>query len=619
MKLSPQRLLVVALAAGFASSTTVEDCQAGPWLDSLLGRRPPAYPVGIPVPLNGQVAAYSPAGYAASPYVPPSYANLAGNQTLGYGNYNGNLPPTNSAPMLAPGFPQTVAGYLPTAGYDTQWSRNPVTYYRPVTAYDPRYGTTVTSLQPCTSYQYQAQRPPVIAPRPLLGEYGLQANRWPSITGPGYNPTGLTNTAMLPPMAMPYQSVPNAGMPIGNPAGPFAAPLAATGIGSGMPSSSMPLTTMQYNPPNGQQAYYGGQAYPVQNYFGPSLAASPVLTNPAYASSMPALGHSGATVGSGVVPSAAWMPANPGCVNGMCNQPMNSAPTGSPMQPPYIPGATSVTPVGPPTFSSTPNPGVGPQPYNPGNVPNPYPNPGYGQPGMNSPPVMPPQPFMPPLNGFPNGNPNSTLPGLSDPQSIQTPGLGRSASLGPSLGPLESSGSSGPSGPSNAFPLADNFTSRRSGSLDMQRLPDVQRLPMVAIDREPSTTTRRSDVLPNNSKETAMSPFTLGMANAAELSMNENSPTALTQKMLSQSPEIPQTLPATSGNSMRPLDAPDGFDGKPRWNPTLLDPDDRTVRDATTTKRNVIQLVSGSEVIKPSVPKKTVVSEPQFRPVTRLQ
>ena len=166
MPLITSRLVVVAIAGLIVSTATPQASQAAPqWLDSLFGRRPPAYPVGAPVPVNGQVAAYSPGGYPSSGYVPPSYSGLVGNQ---------------AAPAFAPGIPQTVAGYLPTAAYDTQWARTPVTFYRPVTAFDPRYGTTVTSLQPCTSYQYQAQRQPVIAPRPLLGDYGMQANRWPS-------------------------------------------------------------------------------------------------------------------------------------------------------------------------------------------------------------------------------------------------------------------------------------------------------------------------------------------------------------------------------------------------------------------------------------------------------
>ena len=118
MKLSPKRLLVVAIAACFSLSVTTQTCQAGPWLDSLFGRRPPAYPVGAPVPVNGQIAAYSLGGYyPASGYIPPSYANLRSPVVAGYGNYA--VPPTNNAPVFAPGFPQTVFGQLPTAAYDS--------------------------------------------------------------------------------------------------------------------------------------------------------------------------------------------------------------------------------------------------------------------------------------------------------------------------------------------------------------------------------------------------------------------------------------------------------------------------------------------------------------------
>ena len=591
MKLKPKRLLVVATAACIALSVTTHTCQAGTCCDSLFGSPPPVYPVGVPVPVNNQVRAYSP-GYPSLGYVPPSYANLRSPQVLGYGNYAS--PPTNNAPWIAPGFPQPVFGHLPTAAYDTQWARTPVTYYRPVTAYDPRYGTTVTSLQPCTSYQYQALRQPVIAPRPVLGEYGLQANRWPSITGPGYNPTGLANPAMVAPVAQPYQVIPNVGMQINSQTNTFAATTGAVGVSSGMPASTMPLKTMPNNP-----AYVGQQAVGQQNlvqqsyYYGQNYNGQ-VVVNPTYSSGLPSspnVGLSNPAIGSGVIPSAAWMPSTAACANGACPQPTNQVPT------PYIPGATSVTPVGPPTYSAMPNPNYGTgnsaQPINSstgfGPGANPTTTPGMANPYVN-PYVAPPAngQVLPPNQVFP---PNSNL---SDPESTRIPILGMGSSA------------------------ASNATPKASG-----KPYDVQTLPLIAIDRQSSS----------RSKETPSS-----LSNSADV---------MPPGMLNGTSDIPQTLAPRGNAVMQPLSAPADFDSKPRWNPTLLDPDDRTVmeragrlnssrsedgsirlhedRDSTflavaieskKSNRNAIQLVSGVETREPASDESGVI---RFRPVTTLK
>lgn len=588
MKLITRGLLVVATAACFAS--TAQTTQAGQWLDSIFGRRQPAYPVGAPVPVNGQIAAYSPGTYPSLGYVPPSYANLNGNQSLGYGNYAS--PPTNNSPLLAPGIPQTVAGYLPTAAYDTQWARTPVTYYRPVTAFDPRYGTTVTSLQPCTSYQYQAQRQPVIAPRPLLGEYGLQANRWPSITGPGYNPTGLANSARYAPVAQPYQNIPMGGMPmIGQPSN--TALMGGGGIASGMPASTLPITTMPYtpafgaySPPNvpqpylGQTSFYSGQNYSGQNYSGQNYNGQ-VVSNPVYSSSLP--------IGSGVVPTAAWMPSATACPNGMCPQPTNALNT------PYVPGAASITPVGPPTYSATPNPSFGqstnpnagfvPAYVNPNANTNPYGTiPASGQ-GLQPNQVMPPitNPYTNP-NTNPYSNPNI------DPESMRRPSLGGSS--------------------------ASN---------------NVQTLPMVAIDRGSNSLQNDQPNVTPNSAGLLKPRDTLAMGDVAP------EPSPLTPNMINGMQDIPKTLTPRENYGMKPLNAPDDFDSKPRWTPTLLDPDDRTVMErsgrirlreqsdsavsavaleSTQSNRNTIQFVSGIETKKTEPTENSAI---RFRAVTPLK
>jgi hypothetical protein len=600
MKFVPKHLLIAATAASFAAALSAQPSHAGQWLDSWFGRPQPAYPVGAPVPVNGQVAAYSPGAY-----VSPAYSNLRAPQVAGYGSYVS--PPTYNAPLLAPGFPQTVAGQLPTAAYDTQWARTPVTYYRPVTAFDPRYGTTVTSLQPCTSYQYQAQRQPVIAPRPLLGDYGLQANRWPSITGPGYNPTGLANTAMYAPAVAPVQSIPTTGMPVYS-----SGALAPTGVGvaSGMPASSLPMRTMPYNPlvtssqPFVAQPYSSQQATynNGQNYNGQ------VIGNPAYSSSVTALPYNASAnqpIGSGVMPTAAWMPSTAACPNGLCPPQTTAQSYPGQLAPPSIPGAT-VIPVGPPVYSSTPNPNAGisglSQPVNPGSgyssgaSYNPTASP-YNPAG--SAPIMPNGQVMPPgtnNNIDPEATRKPTLPGVSQ---ASAPPANNAPFGNPASKPIES-----PFKAQNNSIAAADSTNKESSNTDSQW---------------------KSSELFGKPRDTM----------AADVGATRPSPAA---------PEIPETLPPRVNYGMKPLTAPDDFDTKPRWNPTLLDPDDRTAmehagqltpestrmvgrirtledRDSTVTAvafesgqagRSPIQMVSGVENKRPSTGMRTSASDESF-------
>ena len=114
------------------------------------------------------------------------------------------------------------------------------------------------------------------------------------------------------------------------------------------------------------------------------------------------------------------------------------------------------------------------------------------------------------------------------------------------------------------------------------------------------------------------------------------------------SSNIPPILPPRSYSGAQPLSAPDDYDSKPQWNPTLLDPEDRKAmeqvaqlrqtREETARKiqleaddsspttaialspsssnRNVIQLVSGIENRKTETKE---VGEPSFRPVSSLK
>ena len=131
-----------------------------------------------------------------------------------------------------------------------------------------------------------------------------------------------------------------------------------------------------------------------------------------------------------------------------------------------------------------------------------------------------------------------------------------------------------------------------------------------------------------------------------------NEPSAMAPNMLNDSQEIPQTLAPRGNAGMQPLSAPDDFDSKPRWSPTLLDPQDRTAMEqarrpvpnrskvnreadsrirlqedgnstilavAIETKksnRGSIQLVSGVESKKSESEGSGVI---RFRPVTTLK
>ncbi|MCY2984249.1 MAG: hypothetical protein NTY15_11535 [Planctomycetota bacterium] len=618
MKFVPKHLLIAATAACFASALSAQPSCAGQWLDSWFGVPQPAYPVGTPVPVNGQVAAYSPGAYGQAAYVPPAYSNLKAPQVAGYGSYVS--PPTYNAPSIAPGFPQTVAGQLPTAAYDTQWARTPVTYYRPVTAFDPRYGTTVTSLQPCTSYQYQAQRQPVIAPRPLLGDYGSQANRWPSITGPGYNPTGLATTAMYGPAVAPVQSIPSTGMPVY----PSSA-LSPTGVGvsSGMPASSLPLKTMQYNPVVSGQPYVA-QPYSSQQaaYYNGQNFSGQVIGNPAYSSGVSALPYNAAAnqpIGSGVMPTAAWVPSAAAQPNGFYS-PQSTAPSYPNQQtPPSIPGAT-VTAVGTPVYTAVPNPTSGTfglsQPVNPGS--------GYSS-GASYNPVI--TPYSTPYNpaGTPPVLPNGQImpPGTNstDPEANRRPAL--------------------PSVSQASAPPANNALNGNPASKPIESSFKAQDNSVVAAESTNKDSMNKDSTAQWKSSELFAKPRETMAADAGATRASV------------AAPEIPETLPPRVNYGMKPLSAPDDFDTKPRWNPTLLDPDDRTAmeragqltpestklvgrirtledRDYAVTAvaieskqlgRSNIQLASGVETKLPVTSTKTSADDQSvgFRPVATLK
>lgn len=540
--------------------------EAGAWIDSMLSPNRPIYPVGPAYPVGGTPVA-------------SNYGSVVAN----YGPYANTVPATSGVGAIPLGVPQTVGGYLPTASYDTVWSKTPVTYYRPVTSFDPRTGTTVTSLQPCTSVQYQAARVPLASPRPVLGEYGMQANRWPGITGPGYNPTGLVNTANYPS----YQTLPTYGSPVAP-----AVSYGVSGSSMGMPPSSLPtstfptpipsqpgIPTIPYSPsPFVPAVPYTSSYGQVPTSFVPATTVAPANHWVPAASATPVPGVSyaptvssylpptpmqtapvvssypipntvpNATAGSVVPPGYAV----PSCNGTYCPTPMSSispqlsAPSMAPQSPatvvgpqipaspvvPQIPGATSVTPVGPPTYSPVPSSTsgtVGPTLGTP--APNNFPSSGG---------VLPPSgSVLPPGGIYPPGSVDSSL--QRDPEANRQPSLGSSAAITP--------------------PSVDQLV-RNDGP--------------VALGNQfkrPSTDFTNDEIAAPS------------LGNASKSNSEPGNARNLLDQMLSQPNSLtaPRTLPNEDAKTKESgLRAPDGVETAPRWNPTTIDEEDHVARTSAS-------------------------------------
>jgi hypothetical protein len=510
----------------FACSETVN---AGVLMDALINNRNAAYPAQTYRAATPVTAGYAPVA---------NYANVVSNYGTYTSNYAPAVTPANSGYGPIPvGVQQTVPSYLPTAQYDTVWNRTPVTYYRPVTSFDPRLGTTVTSLQPCTGYQYQASRVPMIAPRAVLGEYGLQSNQWPAITGPGYNPAGLGVTANYPG----YQTLPNSGT---------FAPYGNSGTSIGMPASSLPVTTFPTAPavpinpapmPNNVTSGYPTSVAPVSSYPAystpttyrpqPSSFTQPdgsiwtPLPNGQVNAPMTQMQTPIQTQMNAVLPATSYSPAmtngvNNNCPNGMCplpgasssvvnpqfNQPQYSSPPTFPSSNvPSFPGATSVQPIGQPTYGPAPTGGYVPI-----------------TPGVGNNAVLPN-----------NSNTSTYAPGaqggmggVADPESMRQPSFNGSSSVQKAT--------------------TDHLVNSAEQTNRADR-PAVSEPPL------------HGGMLPWNreSQSPASDPKPAPVDRSGKL-------------------EIPSTLPSTETNrgsyKANPLRAPDGLDTKALWNPDFVGP-----------------------------------------------
>ncbi|MEQ1828715.1 MAG: hypothetical protein ABL921_22320, partial [Pirellula sp.] len=171
---------------------------------------------------------------------------------------------------------------------------------------------------------------------------------------------------------------------------------------------------------------------------------------------------------------------------------------------------------------------------------------------------------------------------------------------------------------------------------------DVRKLPMVAIDR--------------GSNDSLNRPITTSpaMDALAKDAMPKNQFDNSISLPLVDPSAIPNTLPAREYSNVKPLSAPQDYDTKPRWNPMLLDPEDRTamesrdapaktvpIREAVSRRIRLVevemptskavafrglgdessqvQFASGIETKRAITPSGNNSAESNFRPVTKLK
>ena len=407
----------------------------------------------------------------------------------------------------------------------------------------------------------------------------MQANKFPGITGPGYNPTGLAYSANYPG----FQQLPNGGYYPATGSAPFG----TSGSSMGMPISSLPVTTIPAYAPNGfvSTPFYAQPNVAAANSFVPATSMAPYATSVPYATSYSSSYPSYSS--SNVVPAASWTNAYaPGyppnqpsssagtCANGYCQPQAGTFSGASPNAAsgfanptsgysngyatsnngaPNIPGAT-VTPFGPPVYS-----------------PAPPVTPNYGNPS-------PAGNIMP--TGTGTGNPSGF-----DPESMRQPSLGggQAAVQRATLDHLVSGGSGVRNTTNNAWNAAKTETS-------------------------PS-----SDILPKSAASTASNEFTFAMKEIDRPTANllprhdVSRPSSFLDPSFASPSAIPDTLSAGkpvgnangtsatgtgnvgtgnngatgSGNSVAPLEAPAGVDTRARKNPSLYDGDDPIANRST--------------------------------------
>ena len=352
----------ISLTALLPSGASAQWC--GPWGCGKTAA--PAYPIGQPFPVAGPAYAPQPSapfypGSAVAPTAPANATAMAG-------------PPPVSATTSIPwtGLPQTQMSLMPTAGYASQWNRAEVTYYRPVTTVNPATGQPITQLIPCSSYELQNQRVPVVTMKPGAAPATYPStDRWPSLMAPTYGaatPVPTQNYQTVPANGAtaaigqqanygtyaPYQGAnaslaqaPSAGSMFSFPAPLPPASAAPTGWGGSSTTAAMPVSPSSIPATNGA-IYYGAPtpaavgswpqatvapvAQPMMTQLpNGAVASAPGFQSPVYAVPMmpsPVVSAAGnalpyvpGTIGSSglsaplssntiVAPAGAWTPAN---------------------------------------------------------------------------------------------------------------------------------------------------------------------------------------------------------------------------------------------------------------------------------------------------------------------
>ena len=174
---------------------------------------------------------------------------------------------------------------------------------------------------------------------------------------------------------------------------------------------------------------------------------------------------------------------------------------------------------------------------------------------------------MGPVTYLPGSSlPGSSLPGSSNPNPVLPPSgatLDPEAARAPTWPPPPSVAPPSVTPPS-AAPTTSSAGLWSDRDERVAKMSPMTRLPMVPIDRPvanaaPTYPTSRSV---SNDPAAIASPFPGSSASNP-----------------ATSPTLPTYQPSTKTLNAKPLVAPEGFDGKPHWNPKLLPPSASPVED----------------------------------------
>ncbi len=502
-----RRPVLAAIFASTACMASIPTASAGPFTDWLFGpfRQQPAVPVGAPQ------------------YVGP--------------------------PLT--GIPQTQAAWLPPAGYSTQWNRAAVTNYRPVTSLDPATGTTVTRMMPCTSYELQAQRVPMLSLRPVLGGYSYpQATRWPSLTAPYAGSTPV-------PSSMPLNGTSLNSIPTNGLQGSVAVQPNVSAYSSNYPA--VPYASVpQYSasaPQYGPMMQYGATApYTTSSSYAPVVTSYPTVPGATQATAlMPTINmpnrpwpNYAPAAADTSIPSGSMFPipaySQPGTV------PINTVPTN---------GAVAPVPAYPQTaYYSQPMPLAAPSvvPSTTLGTTQTWVNsgaPSYSQYGSVLPSVPVPYGVNPASDwGYGSGVP---APGLSAPLTNDwQPTLGAEPATN---GALDGRNATQPTEDASRSNVAD---------------PESTQTPSLPRDRETESSAQGA----------SMNRFPLR-------NLTRETMTSESKPMNDAAPVAPDLLPTQSTPAdLHPIPAPKDFP-EPKWNPGLLDVRDRTASVEPPVRKTV--------------------------------